>query len=156
MPDAPRNGGIYLIQNKATGKQLGLPCSSVGGVFKQQHIVPRDQGAVWELEVVSIAGSAHCYRFKTTGPFPWSDYKDPDSDFARLESNRECQVFAHELNDDKFQIWQPEPIADGYFALINHATGLALHGTKSDICTTDPNFLDSQHWAFFKAPPDAF
>jgi hypothetical protein len=156
MPDAPKNGGIYLIQNKVTGKQLGLPGSSVGGVFKQHHIIPRDQGAVWELEVVSVAGFAHCYRFKTTGPFPWFDYKDPDSDFGRLESNRECQVFAHQLNDGEFQIWQPEPIADGYFTLINHATGLALNGTKNEICTTDPNFLDTQHWAFFTAPPDAF
>jgi hypothetical protein len=69
MPDAPRNGGIYLIQNKVTGKQLGLPRQLGGRSFQTAPHHSGDQGAVWELEVVSGPGSTHCYRFKTTGPF---------------------------------------------------------------------------------------
>jgi hypothetical protein len=94
MPDAPKNGGTYVIQNKATGKQLGLTNSSMVGVFKEQHIVPRDREAVWELEFVKVADSLHCYRSRTTGPFPWSDLADPDSDFGRLGSDAERRVYA--------------------------------------------------------------
>jgi hypothetical protein len=156
VPDAPRNRGIYVIQNKATGKQLGLPNSSIVGVFKEQHIVPRDRGAVWELEFVTVADSLHCYRFRTAGPFPWSDLEDPDSDFGRLDSDPERQVYAHRPNDTESQIWQPEPLADGSFLLFNRATRLALDGTNGDIYTNSPNFNDSQHWGFFTAPPDVF
>jgi hypothetical protein len=156
MPDAPRNGGTYLIQNKATGKQLALPNSSIFGVFKEQHIVPHDRGAVWELEFVKVADSLHCYRFRTTGPFPWSDLEDPDSDFGRLGSDAERRVYAHRLNDGEFQIWQLEPLTEGYFLLVNRATGLALDETNGDIYTNSPNFGDFQYWGFFRAPPDVF
>lgn len=151
MPDAPTNGGRFLIQSKATGKQLGLPVRGMGGVFDEQHIVPRNPGAVWEVEFVLVEGFLQCYRFKTGGPFPWFNPENPNSQFGRLDSNHERQVCAHLPNDGDHQIWQPQRLADGYFALVNRATRFALDGNNRDIYTHDVNFGDFQHWGFFAA-----
>jgi hypothetical protein len=156
MPQKPRNGGAYLIQNKATGKQLGLPNSSMLGVFKDQHIVSRDQGAVWEIEFVSVTDSQYCFRLKTLGPFPWSNVEDSDSDFGSLGSNRDHHVFAGRPSDGEFEIWRPELRAESFFVLVNRATGLALDGTNGNIYAERPNFGDFQQWGFYAAPPDAF
>ena len=156
MPEEPKNGGTYLIQNKASGKQLGLPDSSIVGIFKEQYIVPRDEGAVWEIEFVSVKDHLYCVRFKTVGPFPWSNSEDPDSDFGSLGSDPDRHVYARRPSDGELEIWRPEPKSDGYFALVNRATGLALDGTNREIHTTNPNSSDFQQWAFFTAPPDAF
>jgi 2-polyprenyl-6-methoxyphenol hydroxylase-like FAD-dependent oxidoreductase len=49
-----------------------------------------------------------------------------------------------------------EPRADGYFALVNRATGLALDGTNRNIHTKSLNLGDFQRWGFVAAPSDAF
>jgi hypothetical protein len=155
MPEEPRNGGTYLIQNKATGTQLGLPDRSMLGVFKEHYIVPRDQGAVWEIEFVTIADCSYCFRFKTVGPFPWSNLDDPDSDFGSLTSDLERHVYARRPSNGEFEIWQPEPGAGSYFSFVNRATGLALDETNGEIHTRSPNFHDFQQWGFFRADPNA-
>ena len=128
MPDTPANGRTYRIQSKQTRKQLALPTNDMGGVFDEQHIILRDRGAVWEVEFVLVEGFLQCYRFKTRSVFQWFDPGNPDSQFGRLDSNRERQVYAHLPNNGDFQIWQPTPLADGYFALVNRATRFALDG----------------------------
>jgi hypothetical protein len=155
MPVPPTNGGRFLIQSKATGKQLALPINpggdifhpGGGGVFTEVHIVPDDRGAVWQIEFVE---GYDYYRFTTESVFPWST-GDPDSGFGRLDSNRERQVYAHPPNDGGFQLWRPTPLADGYFLLVNRATGFALDGNNEDIYTHDVNDGNFQHWGFFPA-----
>jgi hypothetical protein len=154
MPEAPRDHGTYLIQSKATGKQLALPTHDMDGVFDEQHIIPRDRGAVWEVEFFLAKGFLNCYRFTTPGPFPWFDLENPNSNLGRLDSNHQRQVYAHQRNDDDFQVWQPTPMADGYFVLVNLATGFALDGNSGDIYTHDINSGNFQRWGFFAAPPD--
>jgi hypothetical protein len=156
MPDEPMNGGTYLIQNKATGLQFGLPDRSIVGSYKDQQIVPRDQGAVWEIEFVPTTDRSHCYRFKTVGPFPGPIWKirilisafsvaiqDPPSMLAR-----QAMLNSRYGNRNREQMVT--------FALVIRATGLALDGTNRNIHTKSRNLGDFQRWGFFTAPPGRF
>ena len=152
MPDRPYNGGTFRIQSKATNKQLDLPVRSDSeGVFNEKHIVPRDQGVVWQIEDF-IEGAEHYFRFKTRSVFPWFE----TTDYGRLDSNLNRQVYAHEPNEGHYQMWQPEPLADGYFLLTNVATGFVLDGTDRDIYTHTRNYGSFQRWGFFAAAPEPF
>ena len=53
-------------------------------------------------------------------------------------------------------MWQPEPLADGYFLLTNVATGFVLDGTDRDIYTHTRNYGSFQRWGFFAAAPEPF
>ena len=145
MPDDPVDGGTFRIQSKATGKQLALLDSSEGGVFRKNHIVPRDQGVVWEVEDV-LQG----FRFTTQSVFPLAP--ETGEDIGRLASNHERQVYAHKPNEGYFQMWWPQNLGDGYWVLLNAATRLALDGNYTDIYTSNPHYGDFQRWGFFAAP----
>jgi hypothetical protein len=133
MPDDPVDGGTFRIQSKATGKQLALVGSSEGGVFRKNHIVPRDQGVVWEVEHVLQTGE----------------------EIGRLASNHERQVYAQKPNERYSQMWWLQDLGDGYWVLLNAATRLALDGNYTDIYTSNPHYGDFQRWGLFAAPPES-
>jgi hypothetical protein len=156
-PQDPTPGNRYRIQSKATGYQLGVPGPDGHGVYDgTPHIIPKfgGQGAIWEVGSADIG-----YRFKTNAPFPRQDpFAATDGtstvirlDIGMLDSNAERQVYAHKPNDGNYQKWRLFRNGEGYWQLINVATGLALDGTDQDIFTMRPNDGAYQRWAFLPA-----
>jgi hypothetical protein len=145
MPDDPTPGHRYYIESKATGKRLGLTAEGVHGGIPaafglsehELHVVPTGDGGTvyWTVEGADIG-----LRFNTE----W----DPN---YRLDSNAERQVYFHPANDGAYQKWRPIPDGEGYWQLINVATGLALDGNPEDIYTMDPNDGAYQRWGFHPA-----
>ncbi|HEX8645344.1 MAG TPA: RICIN domain-containing protein [Thermoleophilaceae bacterium] len=142
----PEIGREYRIQSKATGRELATPNRGGPGFWTDApHVVPagEGEGVLWEVEDADIG-----YRFKTGGPFRWEDMEGGQNLGGRLDSNADRQVYAHSANEGAYQKWRLFPDGEGYWQLVNVATGLALDGTPEDIYTMAPNDGAYQRWRF--------
>jgi hypothetical protein len=144
MPADPTPGQYYQIASKATGRRLSMARrgDSAAGTL---HVVPHDRGLLWLVERADIG-----LRFS---PRPWTvtsvggtsvHWESP----LRLDSNFERQVYFEPANQGDFQKWRPIPDGEGYWRLVNVATGFALDGTDRDIYTRSPNDGAFQRRAF--------
>ncbi len=147
--ELPAIGQLYRIQSKATGYEL-KPTDRGGPGFwtDAPHImpVPDGQGAVWEVEAADIG-----YRFKTGGPFKWEDLEAGTNLGGRLDSNAERQVYAFNPNEGAYQKWRLFEDGEGYWEVVNVATGFALDGTSEDVYTMARNDGAYQRWRFLPA-----
>ena len=147
MPDDPTPGKTYLIASKATGRQLDWPGpDDSAGPFQ---LVPHDIGFAWLVESADV-GLRFVVRPESATSVggtsvEWHKY--------RLDSNFERQVYIEPANDGAYQKWRKFSDGEGYWQLINVATGYALDGTDSDIYTHEPNDGAFQRWAFHLAGP---
>jgi serine/threonine-protein kinase len=121
----PPLGEIYRIRSKATGHELSPTLGS------DNHVRPvgPNWGAYWKLEAVDIGYRLDCAE-------------------EILDSNAERQVYTLPWNGGSYQKWRIVEAGEGYWSLINLATGLALDGTSEDIYTMRPNDGDYQRWRF--------
>lgn len=149
----PTPGNTYVIQSKATGFQLGVAGRDEPHENKRDpHVMVKrpGEGAVWEVEAVDLG-----VRLKTGGPFAWADEHAGGSipHVGALDSNAERQVYVHQPNDGAYQKWRLLPDGEGYWQLVNVATGFALDGNQEDVYTMQPNDGAYQRWGFYAAAP---
>jgi hypothetical protein len=130
--ELPHLGVDYRIISKATRYELMVP-----PFVPEIDVRPKPEGlgTPWLLLPADIG-----YRIDS-----WAG--DPPS---RLDSNAERQVYIHAPNEGSYQKWRLLPDGEGYWQLINVATGFALDGTSQDIYTTRPNDGAYQRWAFIR------
>jgi hypothetical protein len=145
MPEDPTPGRRYRLVSKATGHELAI-CHIVTDDLASFHVVPitGGRGRIWEVESADIG-----VRLTTREAFDGE--LAALNGVARLDSNLERQVYAHVPNLGAFQKWRPLPDGEGFWQLINVATGFALDGSDQDIFTLRPNDGSFQRWGFLPA-----
>jgi hypothetical protein len=145
-PEEPTPGGSYRIQSKATGFQLIVTGHDAPGWDEgRPHVeLNRDRdGGLWEVTSADVG-----LRFGTNGTFPWGG---AGTHLGVLDSNAERQVYILPPNDGSYQKWRPIPDGEGYWQLVNVATGFALDASEEDVYTMEPNDGAHQRWGFFRS-----
>jgi hypothetical protein len=139
MPENPSPGGRYRLVSKATGRELIVNANL--GDDEMKHVVPTHEGGgvQWQVE-----GADNSIRLHTR--FEWTTR--PGDQDAALDSNPDRQVYIHRPNTGAFQKWRLNPDGEGFFQLVNMATGFALDGSAEDIFTMRPNDGAFQRWGF--------
>ena len=128
MAEIPAVGRPYVLRNKETGHDL---------YHRRDTFVGIEHGTGgpdfwWNLDKVQFG-----YRLRS-----WK------GDLLVLDSNDERQVYSIAPNSGTNQMWNIYPEDDGYYVLLNVATGLALDSNYSDVYTQQPNDGAYQRWQF--------
>lgn len=133
MAGEPPVGVWCLMRSKATRRELWAPPLSAD----RNHVeaAREGDGTRWLLEPDRLG-----YRIRAEEEYP-----------LLLDSNHERQVYVLPPNNGSYQKWKLHADGEGFWQVVNVATGLALDGTPEDIYTMAPNDGAYQRWELIPA-----
>ena len=132
--ESPSPNKNYQLVSKATGFALGVRWEEGDSwdLPDGRLVVPSRTGDIWAIKAADIG----YLIFLRCAPN------------QVLDSNAARQAYILTRNKGNYQKWRIFSDGEGYWQLVNVATGLALDGTDQYIYTLEPNDGAYQRWLF--------